>query len=259
MAVFHIGDVIRKLRLSREWGVEDLAEHAGVNKMTVSAIERGGDFKRQSIDKIAEAFGFPSAADLYRLVPPAGSPEAERTDEDIFTGYKPNDIPVIVEGHASPQPNLFWSTDGSLLSEVGDRMSRPARIRDPHAYGIRVIGDSMVPRFRPGERLIASPHDAISDGDEVYVELLSGERLIKEARRIPGGGWMLISYNASYPPRAVRAEDIGAMHRIIHIDTGKRGTRVVPINEPRRQRHAEKPRPVEHVDDIPEIDRGEED
>ncbi len=170
-----------------------------------------------------------------------GTHDGERTGEDIYTHYKANEIPVIAEGHATPQPNLFWSTDGTLLAEVEERVARPSGITDPHAYAIRVIGDSMMPRFKPGERLIAAPRQSVQDGDEVYVELLSGERLIKEARRAPGG-WMLVSYNPAYPPRVVRAEDIGAMHPIVHITTGRRGRRVVPINEERRRPTRSQPR-----------------
>ncbi len=180
---------------------------------------------------------------------PALARDGERTGEDIFSGYKADDIPVIAEGHATPQPNLFWSTDGTLLSEVEDRISRPSGISDPFAYAIRVIGDSMLPRFKPGERLIAAPRQPVQDGDEVYVELVTGERLIKEARRAQGG-WILVSYNPSYPPRMVRTEDVGAMHPIVHITTGRRGRRVVPIGEERRRQGAgKKQNPVDPLDD----------
>jgi len=53
---FHVGDVIRKLRQDRNWTVEDLARKAGVNKMTVSGIERGeSNYRRQTLELIAAA------------------------------------------------------------------------------------------------------------------------------------------------------------------------------------------------------------
>jgi phage repressor protein C with HTH and peptisase S24 domain len=252
--VFHVGDVIRKLRQGRGWNVENLAQQAGIDKMTVSRIERGEGARQESLDKIARAFGLISAVELYRLVPTAAAAvagveplahEGERTGEDIFTDYRRDDIPVIVEGHATPQPGLFWSEDGSLRSDVVDeRVSRPSGISDPHAYAIRVHGDSMFPRFKPGERLIASPRQEVRDGDEVYVELLSGERLIKQARRT-SGGWMLVSYNPAYPPREVRREEVGAIHPIIHITAGRVGRRVVAIRTPRTETETRRSRNVD--------------
>jgi transcriptional regulator with XRE-family HTH domain len=57
-AVFHVGDVIRKLRRERKWKVETLAKEAGVAKMTVSSIERGAsNYRRDTLDRIAKALG----------------------------------------------------------------------------------------------------------------------------------------------------------------------------------------------------------
>jgi DNA-binding XRE family transcriptional regulator len=39
--VFHVGDVIRKLRTERGWTLDDLAARTNTNKNTLSAIERG--------------------------------------------------------------------------------------------------------------------------------------------------------------------------------------------------------------------------
>lgn len=152
---------------------------------------------------------------------PVDSIEAEEIDDDIATGYKRGDIPVIAEGDASPQPSLLWNEEG-LKSDVEDRISRPYDVRDPRAYAVRVRGDSMVPRYRPGEVLVVSPNTAVEDGDEVYVALLSGERLLKVARRSPGG-WILESENRAYPARFVKKGEIGTMHPILWIRPARRG------------------------------------
>jgi len=149
--------------------------------------------------------------------------EAEELDIDVTTGYKRNDIPVIGEGEASPQPNLFWDEAG-LRSDVEDRISRPFDVRDPLAYGVKVRGDSMVPRYRPGETVVVSPNTDVEDGDEVYVALLSGERLLKIARRAPGG-WILESENRAYPARFVKKNEIGTMHPILWIRPARRARR----------------------------------
>lgn len=58
MAVsFHVGDVIRKLRQERRWTLTTLAQRAGVNKMTLSAIENGKNHQRDTMQRIAAALG----------------------------------------------------------------------------------------------------------------------------------------------------------------------------------------------------------
>lgn len=223
-AVFHVGDVVRKLRNERGWTLDDLAAKTDTNKNTLSAIERGeGNPRLDTLLKIAKALQIPPD----RLFPirrkdetEKSSQEAELIDEDVTAGYRPNDIPVVAEGDASPSPNLFFDEAG-LRSDVDDRISRPFDIRDPQAYGVRVRGDSMIPRYKPGEVLVVSPNTPVEDGDEVYVALLSGERLLKIARKVEGG-WILESENRAYAARFVKKGEIGAMHPILWIRQARR-------------------------------------
>ena len=55
--MFHTGDVVRKMRLARGLTIPDLADLAGVNKMTVSGIERGDNHTRDSLAAVARALG----------------------------------------------------------------------------------------------------------------------------------------------------------------------------------------------------------
>lgn len=130
------------------------------------------------------------------------------------SGHILDDIPVIAEGEASPQGDLFWDNEGKLQSDVEDRISRPYDVRDPRAYGVKVRGDSMLPAYKPGMVLVVSPNIPVRSGDEVYIQLLSGERLIKIARKTLGG-WLLESINPAYEPREVTQTEIGAMHPVL--------------------------------------------
>jgi transcriptional regulator with XRE-family HTH domain len=62
--MFHVGDVVRKLRLQRGWTGENLAREAGVNKMTISSIERGENHTREKLHAIARALGLPDSSTL---------------------------------------------------------------------------------------------------------------------------------------------------------------------------------------------------
>lgn len=241
---FHLGDVIRKLRNGKAMTVEELAEKAGVNKMTISAIERGAsNYKRDTIEKIGTALDCP-AEDLYVFaLHQSMSPderkqlrasylrkelqtlEAEPVNEDV-SGYVKDALPVIAEGDATPQPNLFWDNSGVASSDVEDRITRPHDVSDPKAYGVKVRGDSMAPAYRPGMIVVVSPSTPVTDGDEVYVQMLSGERLLKVARRVRGG-WLLESYNPAHAARFVEQSEIGAMHVVLWARRSRKGERII--------------------------------
>lgn len=185
-------------------------------------------------------------------------------DHIDVSGHTRDDIPVIAEGDASPQPELFWDNDGKLYADVEDRITRPYDVRDPRAYGVRVRGDSMVPIYRPGQELVVSPNTAVADGDEVYVQLLSGERLLKIAYK-QSNGWVLESANLAYKPRFVLTADVGAIHPILWARRKRRGARVAqerrrdqPHDETNRRSGSTKEQrglPADHPDDFSEAAR----
>lgn len=215
-ARWRIGDSLRWFRERRGWNQTELAEAAGISLKTVSRIENHGNFERTTLEALAGALG-ESLEALERFRPGVPTPvrvEAEREDADTYAGYKPHDIPVIAEGEASPQGELFWDNSNPLI-EADEWMSRPPEVKDPRAYAVRVRGDSMVPAFYPGMRLIVSPNIPVRTGARVYVELHSGERLVKVARR-QKGGWVLESLNPAYEARFVTDDEVGTMHKIAY-------------------------------------------
>lgn len=212
MLSWQIGDVVRKLREQKGLTQGQLAELAGKHVSTVVRVEKGGESDRATIEAIAHALGL-SVAQIYAKLPnQRGNVEPGTID---VSDYTPKDIPVVAEGEASPQGNLFWDDEGQLKSEIEDRISRPRDVKDPRAYGVKVRGDSMVPVFKPGMFLIVSPNTPVRDGDEAYVQLLTGERLVKTVHR-SGEGWVLESANPAYPPRFVSASDVGAIHPVLY-------------------------------------------
>ena len=66
--MFSIGDVVRKLRLLRDWTIDDLARRADLNKMTVSSIERGQNHTRASLNAVGRALSVGDAAGLEAVL-----------------------------------------------------------------------------------------------------------------------------------------------------------------------------------------------
>lgn len=143
--------------------------------------------------------------------PPRG--EAEPLDEDV-TQYEQDDIPIIQEGDASPNGFVY---DGEPLSaDRAARTSRPYDYREKGAYAVVLRGDSMEPTLKRGMRLIVSQIQKVLDGDLVYVQLKSGERLAKIATR-QSEGWLLTSANPAYGPRFVKFDDIAHIHKVAYV------------------------------------------
>lgn len=61
-----VGDVVRKLRKSRRWNVEHLAQAADVNRTTVMNLERGKQSDQRTLFNVAKALDV-SVSDLYAL------------------------------------------------------------------------------------------------------------------------------------------------------------------------------------------------
>jgi len=56
---WHVGDVVRKLRTSVSWTLDDLAFHSGVSVQVIHRIEIGSTLRPRAstLDRIAQAFG----------------------------------------------------------------------------------------------------------------------------------------------------------------------------------------------------------
>jgi transcriptional regulator with XRE-family HTH domain len=108
MGVFHLGDVVRKLRRDQGLTLVALSASAGVSKTTLSELERKGrNFERVTLTKIAAALGV-SEVDLYdglrEQQQAAGVGGPARKEENGEAGAEPNE-PDIEEEVAQSMPD----------------------------------------------------------------------------------------------------------------------------------------------------------
>lgn len=205
-------------------GPGELARSAGLSASRVSDLE--SDRYRMpdapTLLKIAKVLRC-SVDDLLEGVDPeyqamlqqrqSASNDAEPIDEDV-RHFRPEDIPLIQEGDASPE-GLVWDS-GDPIAADAPRTSRPYDFRENGAYAVVLRGDSMEPLLKRGMRLIVSPTQKVGDGDLVYAQLRDGERLIKLATR-QNGGWLLMSANPAHVPRYVRGDDVEHIHKVAYV------------------------------------------
>ena len=78
--LWHVGDVIRKLREEHALTEAALARASGVSRRQIVDLEnRGPNVERvtplewQTLDRVAAALGLSNGASLYKLIPPPGT------------------------------------------------------------------------------------------------------------------------------------------------------------------------------------------
>lgn len=141
--------------------------------------------------------------------------EVEPLDQDIESGYEKRGIPIVGDAEASTAGLIVWTDEGVVQADISEYESRAFSDGDKRAIGFRVRGDSMSPRYRPGEIVIAQPRLTARDGDDAIVVLKTGERLLKRVLKRPGG-WLLHSENPVYPDIPADDDAIAQMFVVQH-------------------------------------------
>lgn len=88
-------------------------------------------------------------------------------------------------------------------------------VNAPDAYAIYVVGDSMVPRFRPRQLLYVSPRKPPVPGDGVIVAKINQAVMIKELVAYAADGVVLREYGPELREFTVPTVDIDAVHTVV--------------------------------------------
>lgn len=153
----------------------------------------------ESIAKILEATGenfdaFIAATGAYvQLAPP------HRT------------VPLL--GLAQAGAGGFFDSTGFPSGQGWDEVRLPA-VEDG-TYALEVHGDSMLPLYREGDKVIVSPTEQVRRGDRVAVCTKSGEVMVKILNRQTLNKLELSSVNPDFPPRSLDMKDVDWVRRII--------------------------------------------
>ena len=161
------------------WSKVDLARHSGVSKDNVYKYLRGevehprGDIQ----DRLADTLGVgrpwlkENVGDKH--------PEPAELLPAVSTEFGPDEVPVY--GYAA------GTTDDALNlhngAEIGRVVRHPKQAGINKAFAVYVVGESMAPRFKPGQTLYILPGRWPAAGEDVVVELDNGDGYVKEYRR----------------------------------------------------------------------------
>ena len=183
-----IGRIVRAAREKRDLSQAQLGSLIGIKQASIQAVEKGETARSKYLPEIARELGIPPEdvglpADA---VPLAGM-------APVADPYGPKDFRIFsaAEGGA-----------GEIIRSIEpvDWWPRPIEVqRVTGAYGMYIVGESMVPEFRPGHVAVINPN-LPHVGDKPYIfyaETESGvvRATVKLLRRQSGDTWYVTQHN----------------------------------------------------------------
>jgi len=200
-----IWDGIDRMAAGTGYSPSGLARRAGLDPTTCNKSKRINAQGKprwattESISKILEATGL-TLLDFVRYVgSAAGAGQGAR-------------YPLI--GLAKAGTGGFFD-DSGLPAGAGWTEVEGPDVGDDSAYALEITGESMMPVFRPGDRIIVSPVARTAIGDRVVARTVSGEVMVKELIRQTASETSLKSINRDHEDPVIPAGELAWMHRIV--------------------------------------------
>ncbi len=183
-----------------------LAKLAGLDPTTFNKSKRGAPTGKlrwpstESISKVLAATGA-SIEEFVSLISRDG-------------GVRAHVRLVPLVGMAQAGSRGFFDDAGFPAGSGWDEIPFPD-LADEHAYALEITGESMLPVYRDGDRIIVSPAANVRRGDRVVVKTNGGEVMAKLLTRLTAQRVELKSLNPAYDDRAFALSEIAFVHRII--------------------------------------------
>jgi phage repressor protein C with HTH and peptisase S24 domain len=122
-------------------------------------------------------------------------------------------IPIINKV-AAGYPRDFDDLDYPV--GIADDYVRCPDIHDPNAFAVRVVGDSMEPKYREGDIVVFSPSAEVHNGDDCFVRFTSPhETTFKRVFFEENDKVRLQPRNDSYAPMIIEGKRVDGMYRAI--------------------------------------------
>jgi len=183
-----------------------LAKLAGLDPTTFNKSKRGASGGKlrwpstESLSKVLAATGS-TLEDFVALVTDAGT----RT-------LRARMVPLI--GMAQAGAAGYFDDAGFPAGSGWEDIAFP-EIADEHCYALEITGDSMLPVYRDGDRILVSPSGNLRRGDRVVLKTHGGEVMAKQLGRMTAQRIELKSFNPAFEDRHFALSEVAFVHRII--------------------------------------------
>lgn len=210
-----LGTIIKLRRKQKGWNQKDLGERVGMAGTTISRKELG-QIEINDADLILFAKALGTTPEDLRA-------EARLTRVPQTSGAGRGKIPLINRVRAGNSDVRFEY--GPDSGQGGDYLDRGFWADDPHAFALRIEGDSMAPALLPGDIVVVRPLDPqagnirLSDDDVVYVLFTEesdfrGECMIARFTEV-NGEYLFRKDNRRYRTVRCHREDIQQLGKVV--------------------------------------------
>jgi phage repressor protein C with HTH and peptisase S24 domain len=188
-----------------------LAKRAGLDSTAFNKSKRQSVDGRprwpstESLSKVMEATGA-SLDEFMLLVKGIRAAASDRLPAQGST------VPLL--GFAQAGAGGFFDDAGFPAGQGWDVVDIPAGSREG-AYALQVQGDSMLPLYRDGDRLVVDPTAGVRRGDRVVVKTQGGEVMAKVLERQTTRSIELVSLNPEHPVRTIPMAEVEWVARIV--------------------------------------------
>jgi phage repressor protein C with HTH and peptisase S24 domain len=180
-----------------------LAKAAGLDPTTFNKSKRG-----DATGKLR----WPSTESLSKVLAATGASLDEFVALVEGVAARTRMVPLI--GMAQAGSRGFFDDAGFPVGSGWEEIAFP-ELADEHAYALEISGESMLPVYRDGDRIVLSPSIPPRRGDRVVVKTQEGEVMAKLLYRMTAQRIELKSLNPAHEDRAFALSEIVFVHRII--------------------------------------------
>ena len=253
--VMSLGQIIRKKREELRLTLDEVSNRAGFSKPYLSTIETDKVKNPPSdelLTKLEKILGFEPGILLYlahmERVPPDirqqyESAEAENQKWRQFVKkliHKKADAAqldsLLAESELDTEKAGLSLAAGRLVpvinkvaagypadfndldypAGVADDYVRCPDLHDSNAFAVRVVGDSMEPKFREGDIVVFSPAAEVHNGNDCFIRFaMPHETSFKRVFFEPNNKVRLQPRNDKYPPIIVDGKRINGLYRAV--------------------------------------------
>jgi len=156
----------------REAFEESKAENEHWRTLIKHLIEQGGN-----AEELLQTEQYSHLVEQIKETEKSGSKKSSnKTDDEIITD---NDqiVSVPIAGKLVPVINNVMAGYPADYDDLGyppggaDDYVRCPDLHDPNAFAVRVVGDSMEPKYNEGDIVIFSPSATVDNGDDCFVRM----------------------------------------------------------------------------------------
>jgi repressor LexA len=177
---------LRLWRTSQHSTQSEAARLLNINRSYLSQVERGRPPGR-------------ALRDRFLLLEKSASIRGSYGNKGLSCG--PRNVPILSWAQAA-QATKFeqMPTDWEEVA--------PSNVADPLAFGVRLRGDSMEPKYSEGDIVLLTPGTAATNGDIVVANIKEQGLLCKIMHaQLDKHRVTLSSYNPAYPPMEYHRDD----------------------------------------------------